>query len=119
MHFNFADLFEAIVDAVPQRAALVVGDQRRTFAQLEERANRLAHHLLGAGVRPGEHVGIYAYNGVEWVEGMVALYKISAVPVNINYRYVEQELRYLCDNADLVAVILQREFAPRLAAIRA
>lgn len=118
MHFNFADLFEAIVDTVPERAALVVGDQRRTFAELEQRGNRLAHHLLAAGVRPGEHVGIYAYNGVEWVEGMVALYKIRAVPVNINYRYVEQELRYLCDNADLVAIIVQREFAPRIAAIR-
>ncbi|MBM3676096.1 MAG: acyl-CoA synthetase [Actinobacteria bacterium] len=118
MEFNFADMFEAIVDVVPERSALVVGDQRRTFAEMEERGNRLAHHLQAAGIRPGEHIGIYAYNGVEWVEGMVALYKIRAVAVNINYRYVENELRYLCDNADLVAIIAQREFAPRLAAVR-
>lgn len=118
MEFNFADMFEAIVDVVPERNALVVGDTRRTFGELEERANRLAHHLQAAGVRSGEHVGIYAYNGVEWVEGLVALYKIRAVPVNINYRYVESELRYLCANADLVAIIAQYEFASRLAAIR-
>ncbi|MGZ6975146.1 MAG: acyl-CoA synthetase [Acidimicrobiia bacterium] len=118
MHYNFADLFEAIVDLYPDRTALVVGDTRRTFAEIEDRSNRLAHHLRGAGVGIGDHVGIYAYNGPEWVEGMMALYKLRAVPVNINYRYVETELRYLCDNADLVAIILQREFAPRVAAIR-
>jgi acyl-CoA synthetase (AMP-forming)/AMP-acid ligase II len=119
MHFNFGDMIEAIVDTVPDRTALVVGDNRRTFTEIEDRGNRLAHHLQDAGVSAGDHVGIYAYNGVEWVEGMVALYKIRAVPVNINYRYVESELRYLCENADLVAVIMQREFAPKLAAVRA
>ena len=118
MHYNFADLFEAIVDLHPDRTALVVGDTRRTFAEIEDRSNRLAHHLRDAGVGAGDHVGIYAYNGPEWVEGMMALYKLRAVPVNVNYRYVETELRYLCDNADLVALILQREFAPRVAAIR-
>src|SRR5262245_6575723 len=118
-HFNFGDMIEAIVDTVPDRTALVVGDERRTFAEIEDRGNRLAHHLQDAGISAGDHVGIYAYNGVEWVEGMVALYKIRAVPVNIIYRYVESELRYLCENADLVAIILQREFAPKLAAVRA
>ncbi|HEY3721831.1 MAG TPA: acyl-CoA synthetase [Acidimicrobiia bacterium] len=118
LHYNFADLFEAIVDLHPDRTALVVGDSRRTFAELEDRANRLAHHLRDAGIGMGDHVGIYAYNGVEWVEAMMALYKLRAVPVNINYRYVESELEYLCENADLVAIVLQREFAPRVAAIR-
>ncbi len=119
MHYNFADLFEAIVDLYPDRTALVVGDTRRTFAEIEDRSNRLAHHLRDAGINAGDHVGIYAYNGPEWVEGMMALYKLRAVPVNVNYRYVEAELRYLCDNADLAGLILQREFAPRVAAIRA
>lgn len=118
MECNFADMFEAIVDAAPERTAcVVVGGPRRTFAELEDRVNRLAHHLAGAGVKAGDHVGIYAYNGVEWIESMMALYKIRAVPVNINYRYVESELQYLCTNADLVAIVAQQEFAPRLAAI--
>ncbi len=115
--FNFADMFEAMVDEVPERTAVVVGTGRRTYAQLEERVNRLAHHLEAAGVEPGQHVGIYAYNSIEWVEALLALHKIRAVPVNVNYRYVEGELRYLFDNADLVAVIVQREFAPRVAAV--
>jgi acyl-CoA synthetase (AMP-forming)/AMP-acid ligase II len=118
MHYNFADLFEAIVDIHPDRTALVVGDTRRTFAELEDRTNRLAHHLRDAGIGEGDHVGIYGYNSIEWVEAMMALYKLRAVPVNVNYRYVESELRYLCDNADMVGLIMQREFAPRVAAIR-
>ena len=115
--YNFADMFEAMVDEVPDRTAVVVGTGRRTYAQLEARVNRLAHHLEEAGIEPGQHVGIYAYNSLEWVESMLALHKIRAVPVNVNYRYVEGELRYLFDNADLVAVVVQREFAPRVAAI--
>ena len=119
MECNFADMFEAIVDLAPDRVAcVVVGGEQRTYAELDTRVNRMAHHLQSTGVRPGEHVGIYAYNGVEWVESMMALYKIRAVPVNINYRYVENELKYLCTNANLVAVVAQQEFAPRIAAIR-
>ena len=120
METNFATMFEAIVDLVPDRmAVIVVGDGRQTYAELEACINRMAHHLAGAGVGPGNHVGIYGYNGMEWVEAMMALYKLRAVPVNINYRYVEKELKYLCSNADLVAIVAQQEFAPRIAAIRA
>src|SRR6476646_9100714 len=81
---------------------------------MQERANRLAHHLAAHGVGPGDHVGIYAYNSVEWVETLWAVFKIRAVWVNINYRYVEDELAYLFDNADLKALVYQREFAPRV-----
>jgi acyl-CoA synthetase (AMP-forming)/AMP-acid ligase II len=118
MEWNIADLFEATVDAVPEREALVAGPARRTYAELERRANRLAHHLAAQGVSPGEHVGIHASNSAEFVEGMLACYKLRAVPININYRYVEAELAYLFDNADLVALIHQRQFTPRVAAIR-
>ena len=116
--FNLADLFEAVVDGIGEREALVCGDRRLTFAQIEERANRLAHHLAGAGVKPGEHVGLYLYNGTEYVEAMLACLKVRAVPINVNYRYVEAELRYLFDNADLVGLVHQREFSPRIAAVR-
>lgn len=116
--FNFADMFERLVDVAPARAAVIADGVTRSYAETEERANRLAHHLAGEGFGPGDHVGIYAYNGFEWVEGMLALYKIRAVPVNINYRYVEGELLYLFDNADLVGLIAQREFAPRIASVR-
>jgi acyl-CoA synthetase (AMP-forming)/AMP-acid ligase II len=89
-----------------------------TFAQLEERANRLGHGLQAAGVRPGQHVGILATNCVEWAEAMFAVYKIRARVVNVNFRYVEDELRYLFANSDMVAVVYQREYGPLVAAAR-
>ncbi|MFP6626587.1 MAG: acyl-CoA synthetase [Deltaproteobacteria bacterium] len=115
MQFNLADLFESVVDVVSEREALVCGERRLSFGQLDERANRLAHYLHGRGVGAGDHVGLHLYNGTEFVEGLLACFKIRAVPVNINYRYVAEELRYMFDNADLVALIHHREFTPIIA----
>jgi len=112
---NLADLFEAVVDADPDREVLVVGDRRLTYRQLDERANRLAHVLAGADVGVGDTVGLQLANGSEYLEGMLAAFKLRAVPVNINYRYVEKELRYLYDDAGLVALLVHRSFAPRAA----
>ena len=103
MAYNIADLFEHTVDAVPDRTALICGDTRLSFAELDERANRFGHFLQSRGVRPGDHVGIYAVNSEPWVTAMLGCVKIRAVPVNVNYRYVEDELVYLIRNADLVA----------------
>ncbi|MFZ6002590.1 MAG: acyl-CoA synthetase [Actinomycetota bacterium] len=118
MAYNIADLFEHTVDAVGDREVLVVGRQRMTYLQLEERANRLAHHLSARGIGPGDHIGVYGLNSVEWIEAALAAYKIRAVPVNVNYRYVTDELLYLFENADLKAVVYDIELAPRLAAVR-
>ncbi|HSJ96501.1 MAG TPA: acyl-CoA synthetase [Myxococcota bacterium] len=118
MHFNIADLFESIVDRVAERTALVCGAQRRTYAELEERGNRLAHALAARGVGAGDHVALYMTNCAEYVEAMVASFKLRAVPVNVNFRYVEDELRYLLDDSESVAVLYTRELAPRVAAVR-
>jgi acyl-CoA synthetase (AMP-forming)/AMP-acid ligase II len=119
MEFNIADLFESVVDAIPARPALVSGGHRLTFAELDARANRLANALTAQGVRAGDHVGLYLYNGSEFLEAMLAAFKIRAVPININYRYVEEELAYLFANADLTALFVQRELLPRALAVRA
>ncbi|HEY3722634.1 MAG TPA: acyl-CoA synthetase [Acidimicrobiia bacterium] len=118
MEFNLADLWERVVDTVPEREALVDGDLHLTYAQADDRIDRLAHFLAGAGIGPGDHVALYLQNGVEYLEGMLAAFKIRAVPINVNYRYVEEELRYLFDDADAKAVLFHREFAPKLLAIR-
>jgi acyl-CoA synthetase (AMP-forming)/AMP-acid ligase II len=118
MEFNLADLFENAVDAFGDREYLVCDGKRRTYREMDERANRLAHHLQASGIGPGDHVGIYAYNCVEWIETLWAVFKIRAVWININYRYVEDELRYLFDNADLKALVFAREFAPRVRGVR-
>ncbi|MGH9027757.1 MAG: acyl-CoA synthetase [Acidimicrobiia bacterium] len=118
MEYNLADLFEHAADNFGEREYVVCSGQRRTYVEMEARANRLAHHLAAQGVGPGDHVGIYAYNSVEWVETLWAVFKLRATWVNINYRYVEEELHYLLDNADMVALVYQREFAPRVLAVR-
>ncbi|HEU5159482.1 MAG TPA: acyl-CoA synthetase [Streptosporangiaceae bacterium] len=117
MEFNHADLFEGLVDVIGDRVAIVCGDDRLTYAELDAHANRLAHHLLGAGVGPGQHVGIQLYNGVEYVAAMLAALKIRAVPVNVNYRYVEAELLYLYRDSDIVALVYDVEFDARVAAV--
>lgn len=124
MAFNLADLFEHVVDAVPDREALVLGaggvaHDRSTYADLDARANRLAHVLAARGIGVGDHVGLHLHNGRPHLEAMLALYKLRATPVNVNYRYVAEELRYLFDDADLRGVITEPELAPLVASIRA
>ena len=115
--FNLADLWEAVADRIPERLAVISPARRITYGEIEARANRLAAWLAAQGVGPGDHVGLHLYNGTEYLEGMLAAYKLRAVPVNVNYRYVEEELRYLFDDADLVALVHDAEFGPRIDAI--
>lgn len=117
MTYNLADLFESVADRIPTREAIVAGERRLVYAQLEARSNRLAHHLAAQGISAGDHVGLMLTNGSEYLEGMLAAFKLRAVPINVNYRYVAGELRDLFDDADLVALILQRRFAPCVAQI--
>ena len=112
--FNLADLFEEVAAAAPDRTAVVAGPARRTYGELNERCNRLANHLLSVGIGSGDHIAIHATNCIEWVEAFWACFKISAVPINVNYRYMEGELQYLYDNADCVAVIVEPDLRDRL-----
>jgi acyl-CoA synthetase (AMP-forming)/AMP-acid ligase II len=123
MEFQIADLFEAVADAVPANEALVCGrggqaEIRGTYAELEHRANRVANAFTDLGIGVGDHVGIHLYNSVEWVEVMLGLFKIRAVPVNVNYRYVADELAYLFADADLRAVVTDPQFEGLVADVR-
>src|SRR5215472_2703507 len=111
MALNIADLFEHAADAFPDRIAVVCGDRQVTYRELDERTNRLAHHLAGAGVGRDDHVGMYARNSIEAIETLIATYKLRARTFNINYRYFESELRYMFTDADLVALVYDKEFA--------
>jgi len=116
--FNLADLFETVADAVPEREMLVCDGVRLSYRDFDERATRLAHVLGEYGVKPGQHVGLHLYNGNEYLEAMLACFKIRAVPINVNYRYVADELRYLFADSEAKAVIHEPEFASTLEAIR-
>jgi len=108
--FNLADLFEVVVDAVPDRMALIAGDRRLTYADLDARANRFARVLTGAGVAPGEHIAILSWNRAEWVEAFFGCFKARAVPINLSYRYTASELRHVLVDSDAVAVVHEGGF---------
>jgi acyl-CoA synthetase (AMP-forming)/AMP-acid ligase II len=107
---NIADLFEHAVDAVPEAPALKVRDRVISYAELDAEANRLAHYLAGRGLGHGDHIGVYAKNSIEHVVAVLAIFKIRAVAINVNYRYVDAELDYLFGNADLKGLIFEREY---------
>jgi acyl-CoA synthetase (AMP-forming)/AMP-acid ligase II len=117
MALNLADLFEHSADVFSDRIAVICGDTEVTYRDLDERSNRLAHHLSAIGVGPGDHVGLYARNSIPAIETLLASCKIRAAAVNINYRYVESELRYMFADSDPVALVYDRELAPRVAAV--
>ncbi|GGL22131.1 acyl-CoA synthetase [Nocardia jinanensis] len=119
MTYNIADLVEHTIDLVPDRVALADDHRSVTFAQLEDRANRLAHYLLEHGVQPGDKVGIYSRNTIEAVESMLAVFKARAVIVNVNFRYVENELQYIFENSDMVALIHERRYTDKVVNVRA
>jgi acyl-CoA synthetase (AMP-forming)/AMP-acid ligase II len=112
---NIADLFEHAVDAAPDNPALKVGDRVATYAELERDSNRLAHYLAAQGVKPGDHVAVYSKNSIEHVIAVLATVKLRATTINVNYRYVEGELDYLFDNADVVALLFERTYADLVA----
>jgi acyl-CoA synthetase (AMP-forming)/AMP-acid ligase II len=114
--YNLAEMFERVADAVPDRDAVVTPTSRCSYAYLDERANKLAHALADLGVGAGDHVGLQLHNGVEYLESMLAAFKLSAIPVNVNYRYVDAELAQLYENADLVGLVFNGSFSQQVGA---
>jgi 3-oxocholest-4-en-26-oate---CoA ligase len=114
VELNLADLFESVVDVVGEQTAIVADARRLSYAQLDARANRLAHRLLASGIGRGDFVGVQLHNGSEYLETMLACFKIGAVPVNVNYRYTDTELREVYADAGLVGLVHHRGFAPAI-----
>src|SRR3984957_13220470 len=117
MALNMADLFEHAVDTFPERVARICRDREVTYTGLEDEANRLAHHLAAQGIGPGGHVGLYARNSVEAVTALLATIKLRAVVININYRYLAQELAYHLQDAGLDVLVHDRDLAPVVDAV--
>src|SRR5207248_2940697 len=115
---NLANVFESVADALPDRPALIQGDRRVTWAQFDERAARLAAAFSAAGLQPGSKVASYLYNSNEYSEGVFATFKMRGIPVNVNYRYLEDELVYLLDNSDAEALLFHGALGDRVAKVR-
>ncbi len=118
METHFSAIWEAIADTVPDQAAVVQGDQRLAWREYEQRAARLARALLDAGIEPGAKVGMYLYNSPQYCETNFAALKIRGVPINVNYRYLDRELQYLLDNADVEGLVFNTSLADRVARVR-
>ena len=116
--WNFADIWETVAEVVPSAPALVHGERRLTWSEMDARANGVARALLDAGVARQDKVAHYLYNCPEYLESTFAILKAGLVPVNTNYRYTDDELVYLWDNADAVAVIFHGVFTERIARVR-
>jgi 3-oxocholest-4-en-26-oate---CoA ligase len=117
--WNFANAWEAVAGVLPDATAQVHGKLRLTWAEMDHRANGVARTLLDQGASHQDKVAHYLYNGTEYLESLFAIFKAGLVPVNTNYRYADDELVYLWDNADAVAVVFHGTFAERIEGIRA
>jgi 3-oxocholest-4-en-26-oate---CoA ligase len=118
MRAHFGTVWESIADAVPDQAAVVQGERGVTWRDYEQRASRLARALLDAGLGRDSKVGMYLYNSPEYCETNFAALKILGVPINVNYRYLDQELWYLLDNADVEALVFHSSLGDRVARVR-
>ncbi len=112
--WNFADVWEAVADELPDAPALTHGDRTVTWSELDQRADGLARWLLGADVGHQDKVALYLYNCPEYLEATFACFKLGLVPINTNYRYADDELVYLWENADTVAVVFHGAFVERI-----
>ena len=118
MTHSFADVWEAIADARPDAQAQVHGDRRYTWSQMDGRADGIARVLLDSGAKHQDKVAQYLYNGPEYLESLFGILKAGLAPVNTNYRYTDDELVYLWDNADAVAVVFHGTFVETIERMR-
>ncbi len=121
--WNLADLFEQTAGAVPDRIAARWPGGQRSYGDLAARSRAVgagisSSDLPGRAARPGEHVAILAWNRIEWLEAMLGCFAARLAPINVNYRYVDTEVRYLLDNSDAVSIVVEPEFLDMVRRLR-
>ncbi len=107
---TLAGLIEVMADTIPDRIAIFTMEHQYSFAEIDERSTRLANHLIGLGIKPGDHVAVHSHNRIEWVDAFYGVMKARAVPINVNYKYLHNELEYLYGNAEVVASIVDPDY---------
>jgi acyl-CoA synthetase (AMP-forming)/AMP-acid ligase II len=119
MHWNFGDLLDGCAGVLPEDApAVIQGDRSRSWADFTRRTNNLAVQLRDLGARPDDKVAIYLRNCAEYVEAVGACLKARLVQVNVNFRYLDEELYYILENSDAKFVVFGAEFGEHVAHLR-
>jgi fatty-acyl-CoA synthase len=118
MEFHFATVWESLADELGDLTAVVHGDRRFSWREFDERSARVAAAFSAAGLGPDSKIGLYLYNGNEYLEAHYAAFKMRGVPINVNYRYLDEELVYLLDNADAEALVFHSSLGDRVERIR-
>ena len=118
MEAQYASVWERNSDAIPDKIALICGNNEVTWKDYDDRAARLASLLSEAGLGDDSKVGLYLHNSNEYLEAQYSVFKIKGVPINVNYRYKEEELVYLLDNSDSEAVFYQGCYAEQIKSIK-
>jgi len=117
--WNYGDILDGVATVVQDgQAALIHGNKQTSWSEFTTRTNNLARNLLENGARPGDKIAFYMRNCAEYSEGIAAAFKARLTHVNVNYRYIENELVYLLDNSDATVVIYSAEFEPQVSRIR-
>ena len=114
MEMHFATLWESIADAIPDNTAVACGDRRISWAKWDDRSARLASAFADAGLLPESKIGLYLYNGCEYPEVQFGAFKGRHVPININYRYLDDELHYLIENSDAESLVFHTSLSDRV-----
>jgi 3-oxocholest-4-en-26-oate---CoA ligase len=117
MEMHFATVWESIADAIPDETAVVHGARRYTWRDYDERAARIAAAFDAAGLGPDSKIGLFMYNCPEYLESQYAAFKMRGVAVNVNYRYLDEELWYLLDNSDAEAIVFHSSLGDRVARV--
>ncbi|MFP5579531.1 MAG: AMP-binding protein [Acidimicrobiia bacterium] len=117
MDLHFASVWERVADAVPEVDAVVLGDRRVTHAEFDDASARFAAALEAAGVAPGAHVSLYLHNLPEYLIAQQGAFKHGCVPINVNYRYLDDELVYLVDNSDSEVLVFESSLGDRVARV--
>jgi len=117
MEMHFATVWESIADAIPDLPATTHGTVTRSWSEYDERSARVAGALSAAGLEPGAKVSLFMYNSNEFMESQFGVFKMRGVPINVNYRYLDDELWYLLDNSDSEAIIFHSSLGDRVARV--
>jgi 3-oxocholest-4-en-26-oate---CoA ligase len=117
MEMHFATVWESIADVIPDVPSIKHAGVTRSWAEYDDRAARIAAAFTNAGLGPDSKIGLYMYNGNEYLEAQFGGFKMRGVPVNVNYRYLDEELWYLLDNSDAEALVFHSSLADRVARV--